>query len=165
MTVAEALRLSPFFAELSPWDLETVKAMMTMQRYARGQALLVEGEPGEAMFLLLEGRVAVTERDARTGNRRRLQTAEPGEVIGFMSLIDVRPLDVSCTAIDDVAVAALSRTAFDVVRTAGAHIAFHLQSCIFRHLQRELLIARGALVRGVFGAGGRDRVILPHVVA
>lgn len=165
MTVSEALRASPFFADLSPWDLETLRTMMIVKRYSPGAMLMREGQPGHALFLLLEGRVALTERDPRTGGARRLQTAEPGETLGFLSLIDPRPQEISATAVNDVVAAALTRTAFDVLRRAGAHIAFDLQSCIFRHLQRELLVARGALVRGVFGVAGSERVLLPHVVA
>lgn len=162
MTVAEALRVSRFFGDLSPWDLETVKAMMLVKHYAAGEALVTEGEPAEALFLLLEGKLTVTARD---GARYYQQTVEPGETVGFMCLIDPRPHEIGCTAAENATVALLSRAAFDMLRSAGAHIAFHLQACIFRHLQRELLLARSALVREAFGMPGGDSPSLPHVVA
>lgn len=165
MTVTDALRVSPFFTGLSPWDLETLRSAMAVRRYARGEALIVEGRPGDGLFLLLEGQVDVIERDGGSGNPRRLQSVEPGEIIGFLSLVDTRPQEVTCTAVDDVTAASLSRTAFAVLRSAGPQIAFHLQSCIFRHLHRELLVSRRALTQGVFGLPSSERALLPHVVA
>lgn len=165
MTVTEALRVSPFFTGLSPWDLETLRSAMAVRRYARGEALIAEGRSGEGLFLVLEGRAEVTERDDRSGTPRRLQTVEPGEIVGFLSLIDARPQEVTCTAVDAVTAALLSRTAFGVLQSAGPQIAYQLQSCIFRHLHHELLVSRRALARGVFGLPASERALLPHVVA
>ena len=58
-----------------------------------GHALFREGEPGETMFVVIEGAVEVT-RDGRV-----IETIGAGEIIGELALIDTGPRSASAITV------------------------------------------------------------------
>jgi len=47
----------PLFAEVSPGALEELARASRVRRYAAGQVLWTEGDPGEALLVLQEGQL------------------------------------------------------------------------------------------------------------
>jgi CRP/FNR family cyclic AMP-dependent transcriptional regulator len=100
-----------FLDALSEGQVADLRALGRPRRHAVGDRLFNEREPGDAVLVLLSGRVklsCVTEggREAVLGIR------EPGELIGEMSAIDRAPRSASATALEPVEVLALSSEAF-----------------------------------------------------
>ena len=50
----------PFFAGLSPADLNLVKPLFTLESHQAGAAIISENEEGDEMFILVRGRVRVS---------------------------------------------------------------------------------------------------------
>jgi CRP/FNR family cyclic AMP-dependent transcriptional regulator len=100
-----------FLDALSEGQVADLRALGRSRRFAVGDRLFNEREPGDAVLVLLSGRVklsCVTEggREAVLGIR------DPGELIGEMSAIDRAPRSATATALEPVEVLALSSEAF-----------------------------------------------------
>ena len=79
-----------------------LKIILLKKRFANGQPLFQEREPGHEAYLIRSGYVSIWKDDA--GRRVELATRGPGEIIGEMALIDNSPRSASVTAKGDVEV-------------------------------------------------------------
>ena len=75
-------------------------------RYERGKVILTEGQVGVFMYVVMEGRVAVSIRGSV------VEKIGPGGVFGEMALVDQSPRAASATAETDCALLAINRNAF-----------------------------------------------------
>ena len=109
-----------FMDALADGEAEALRALGRVRRFPVGAALFNEREPGDAVFVLLSGRVklsCVTE----AGREAVLGIREPGELIGEMSAIDDAPRSATATTLEPVEVLTVSREAFVgfLARTPG----------------------------------------------
>jgi signal transduction histidine kinase/RimJ/RimL family protein N-acetyltransferase len=74
------------FADLGPRELARVRAVATEVSLAPGGILITEGDPGDALFVLLEGTLAVSRR-AGSGEVS-LTTVGPGAVQGEIAVLE-----------------------------------------------------------------------------
>src|SRR5207344_3073620 len=72
------LRRVPLFQQLSPEDLQRIASVATERWFEEGQPLVREGEAGDEMFVIVEGRVRVVHR-AEDGSERTLRTYGDGD--------------------------------------------------------------------------------------
>lgn len=72
-----------------------------------GDTLCAEGDPPDALFLLVEGRVVVSRRDAANRDRT-LATLEAPAMFGHMGLVDGSARSASCLASGDTLVISLN---------------------------------------------------------
>ncbi len=74
------------FADLGPAELARVRSVATEVSLAPGAILITEGDPGDALFVLLEGTLAVSRR-AGSGEVS-LTTVGPGAVQGEIAVLE-----------------------------------------------------------------------------
>jgi hypothetical protein len=94
------LRQVPLFAWLDPDDLEQLATRVEERHYEPGANLCVEGEAGDAVYLLVRGRVRVF-----TGagpDERTLSELGQGACIGEMAVFDHAPRSATVRALDRV---------------------------------------------------------------
>jgi CRP-like cAMP-binding protein len=77
-----------------------------MVRYERGKVIMVAGQTGALMYVVLEGRVEISIRGAV------LERVGPGGVFGEMALIDQSPRSANAAAETDCALLAINRNVF-----------------------------------------------------
>jgi CRP-like cAMP-binding protein len=75
-------------------------------RYDRGKVIMVAGQTGALMYIVLEGKVAISIRGAV------VERVGPGGVFGEMALVDQSPRSANAAAETDCALLALNRTVF-----------------------------------------------------
>jgi CRP/FNR family transcriptional regulator, cyclic AMP receptor protein len=83
----------------------------TRRAFPRGAALMYEGEPGERVMILEDGRVKVT-RIEPGGHETLLSIRDPGDLIGEVSLIDERPRLATVTALEPVRALVIASSVF-----------------------------------------------------
>ena len=76
----------PLLSNLPRNELDYLAATLQVVNLAAGEVLFREGEPGESLFIILEGRLAVL-LALDTPDERQLAVFGPGEFIGEMSLL------------------------------------------------------------------------------
>jgi CRP/FNR family cyclic AMP-dependent transcriptional regulator len=99
---------SPLFENFNLAEIRLMSHFMQVYRAELGVEVIREGEPGDFMMLLLEGRIEVMKRD-RWNAPRLIAVLEPGKTVGEMSMIDGEPRFATCVAADRCLLAVLSR--------------------------------------------------------
>ena len=102
---------SPLLEDFTLDEADIVGAGMFGARAMAGQVLVEEGQVGDWMLLLLSGTVDVTRRICEGDEVARLAVIRAGAAVGEMSMLDGEPRYASCTAIDAVEFAVLTRQA------------------------------------------------------
>jgi NTE family protein/lysophospholipid hydrolase len=114
-SVQLALHLARLFPGLDGEALHALGAGVDWVALRGGEWLFREGEPGDAAWLLISGRLrAVQERD---GAERTLNEIAAGETVGEMALLSDAVRSASVYAVRDSQLARLSSKAFDELTT------------------------------------------------
>jgi CRP/FNR family transcriptional regulator len=100
----------PLFAELAPGMLAVLEAESRVRRYPEGQVLFSEGDPGETLLILEEGRVKVS-RFMAVGQENVLAVQEAPASFGELALVDGAPRSATVIAHTPVVVRMLPRAA------------------------------------------------------
>jgi CRP/FNR family transcriptional regulator, cyclic AMP receptor protein len=89
-------------------EVKLLAQFMHVYRAERGVEILREGDGGDFMLMLLEGKVDVHKRD-RWNTPQLLATVDAGRTLGEMSMIDGEARFATCTAVGTVMIAVLDR--------------------------------------------------------
>lgn len=104
-----AFRRTHICRYLSEQETEKLLAEGTLRRLGAGQLLFRAGDPGESLFVILQGRVHVF-RELKGGVVKTLVVLGYGSIIGEVAVIDRQERSASIAALDDSALFELSRT-------------------------------------------------------
>jgi CRP/FNR family cyclic AMP-dependent transcriptional regulator len=92
----------------SSGEVRLLAHFMDAYRADVGVEIMREGESGDFMMLLIEGKVEVQKRD-RLNEPRPIAEVDAGRTLGEMSMIDGEPRFASCMAIEPALIAVLDR--------------------------------------------------------
>jgi CRP-like cAMP-binding protein len=98
-TLALALSRCPLFEGLDEVALEDLSQRVVVQHIAGGTAVFERGDPGDALYLLLRGRLKVLV----PGEAGRIVVVElePGDHVGEFALLSDKPRSASVVATRD----------------------------------------------------------------
>ena len=102
----DALMHAPLFSALDAEAATALRASMVESRVPRGDVIFAEGEPGDRMYVILDGKVKLGQTSV-DGRESLLAVLGPGEVFGELSLFDPGPRTATATAVTDVVVIGL----------------------------------------------------------
>jgi CRP/FNR family transcriptional regulator, cyclic AMP receptor protein len=102
------IKFSPLFENFNRTEIELMCGFMRVYRATPGIEIIGEGESGDFMILLIEGRIEVFRQD-RWKSPRLIALIDPGQSLGEMSMIDGEPRFASCFAGETCLLAVLSR--------------------------------------------------------
>jgi CRP/FNR family cyclic AMP-dependent transcriptional regulator len=92
----------------STGEVRLLAHFMDVYRAEPGMEIIREGEGGDFMLLVIEGRVDVNKRD-RWNTPQLIAQVEAGRALGEMSMIDGEPRFATCVALDPTLIAVLDR--------------------------------------------------------
>ena len=92
----------------SPAEVRLLSHFMGVYRAEAGGEIIREGDGGDFMLMLIEGKVEVLKRD-RWSTPQLIAVVETGKTLGEMSMIDGEPRFATCIAVEAVLVAVLDR--------------------------------------------------------
>ena len=99
MNKVSILQQSPLFNKLLPAELETLAEVTQERRFEEGENIILEGESGDALFIIVEGLVEVLRSDSR-GEEKSLATLKSPDFFGEMALIDKNNRSATVRAIE-----------------------------------------------------------------
>lgn len=99
--IFQQLVQTPLFAGLDELESAVLFGIADQQVVRQGATLCNEGDPGDSLYVLLEGTVEVLKKDA-SGTQQSLAKLARGAVIGEMSLLSESPRSASILAITDL---------------------------------------------------------------
>jgi CRP-like cAMP-binding protein len=90
--------------QLNDVDVEWLAHNGERRRLSAGEVIVREGEPLDALFITLNGQLAVTLRDGR-----QVAQLGVGEVVGEIAFVDSSPPSATVTALGDALVLSLAK--------------------------------------------------------
>jgi len=103
-----------FFASMNMGLLEKILARINYYQYAAGEKICKQGDPGDAFYVIGEGKLTVSIREAFLFSRT-LATLSPGDCFGEMALLDRKPRNATVTSAEPSKVFVLTVEQFDQV--------------------------------------------------
>jgi len=112
---AALLAKAPLFADLEPSELLRLGALARRRAYGKGDYIFHQGDAGDALFVLMDGRVKVA-TISEDGDEMILATLHPPDVFGELALIDGGPRSASIQTLEPTTALTLTRaTLLDLV--------------------------------------------------
>ena len=108
---AARLEAAGVLGVLRPEQLHELASDHEERTYAAHESIIRQGEIGESMFIITEGRVAVSVR-ALAGHSVHVRDLETGDYFGEMSLLTGEPRTATVTALSETRVLEVGRVAF-----------------------------------------------------
>ena len=103
----DVLREAPLFRELDDEAAVALRASLTETRLRRGEVLFREGDSGDKLFIVTEGKVKLG-KSSSDGRENLLAILGPGQMFGELSLFDPGPRSATVTAVTDCTMKSLS---------------------------------------------------------
>jgi len=102
------LQRSPLFRGLAQASLDQVAALATQRSYHKGEVVCSQGDPGDALYGIVSGRVRISTGDA-DGREIFLNIMEPGDTFGEIALLDGGARTASAIAMEKCELVSLRR--------------------------------------------------------
>lgn len=114
MVERDALREVYLFGRLPEATLKRLAAALERRSYDEGAVLFHKGDPGDEMYIIEEGAVAIFEpSETEPGEERPLRIFREGGTLGEMALIDREPRTLSARAVQPTQMLILKSSDFD----------------------------------------------------
>lgn len=91
------IRDVPLLARLPDEDVSLLASRGRVRRYNAGTTIFHEGDPGDALYVVVDGRVRIT-RLSGSGSEATLAIVSKGDCFGEFALLDSRPRSATATA-------------------------------------------------------------------
>lgn len=126
------LKSIDLFSQIPGEDLSQIAQITDEVQYEEGDEIFHEGDPGDSLYLVIEGRVRV--------HRGGSEVAVLGErqVFGEMALLDSEPRSASVLAITDLTLLKIARDDFTEILAEKAEIAQGIIKVLTRRLRNTL---------------------------
>ena len=161
MNSVDFLSTVPLFAGIDPAELEQLSEVTREKQYPKGSVIVFEDDPGDALFIVREGRVKVV-LVSEDGREVILGVLGVGEHFGELSLIDEQPRSAHVIAMEDATLLVLRRDDFKRRVEVTPQLAWALLVELSRRLRRAdgqigglvLLDVPGRIARLILDAAG-----------
>jgi CRP/FNR family transcriptional regulator len=125
----------PLFAALDSESAAALEAMLTTRSVARGHVVFREGDEGDRLFIVIDGKVKIS-RAAADGRENLLAVLGAGEMFGELSLFDPGPRTATVSAVTDSTLASLDHDDLRPLLVERPGVAVELLQALAQRLRR-----------------------------
>jgi CRP/FNR family transcriptional regulator len=125
----------PLFAALDSDSAAALEAMLTTRSVARGHVVFREGDEGDRLFIVIDGKVKIS-RAAADGRENLLAVLGSGEMFGELSLFDPGPRTATVSAVTDSTLASLDHDDLRPLLVERPGVAVELLQALAQRLRR-----------------------------
>ncbi len=130
------LKDSALFDSLTPLELKIIDGLMHERRYLADEIIFDEGEEGQALYLVMSGRVIIS-RQFGSG-REIVAELSAGSFFGDLALLDNAPRNAQTRALDNCELAVFFRADFMGLMETDPVIGYKISLALARHVGRRL---------------------------
>ncbi|MBI2780579.1 MAG: Crp/Fnr family transcriptional regulator [Chloroflexi bacterium] len=130
-----AMARSPLFHGIGGDELTRIAQTMTRRRFRRDEVIFHEGDPGDSLHVVVEGRVKIT-RESAEGDEAIVVILAPGDSFGELVLLDGAPRSATATAMEPSVTMTMARATFVELVESGSPFRAQLLIGIARRIRR-----------------------------
>ena len=132
---------SPLFKDLADKEIESLGSIFTCSKVAEGKTVFIENMPGEALYLIAQGTVQISQMLAEV-DEQELTTLEAGDIFGEMAVIDGESRLVTARIIKDATLYSLNRKNFTKLTSDNPRLGQQLTLNIARIFSAKIRSAK-----------------------
>lgn len=126
------LKQVPLFRDIPGEEVAGLLAIVEEADFAPGAVILRQGDAGDALYIVVEGRVAID-----VDGQRRPGRIGPRDVIGELSILTGEPRAATCTAETDVVALRIRRDPFWELMREHPEVSLGVIRILVTHLRRD----------------------------
>ena len=131
----DVVRRAPLFSALDDEASRALQAEMTRTRMERGDVLFREGDRGDTLYVIAEGKIKLG-RSSPDGRENLVAVLGPGEMFGELSLFDPKPRTMTATAVAETQLLGLGNESLTAVLTGRPEVSKALLGALAQRLRR-----------------------------
>ncbi|MGI9084614.1 MAG: Crp/Fnr family transcriptional regulator [Aeromicrobium sp.] len=131
----DVLRQAPLFSGLDDDAAHALEESMTAVTLKRGEVLFNEGDEGNQLYVVIDGKVKLG-RTSADGRENLLAILGPSQMFGELSFFDPGPRSATATAVTDVELMGLGHDALSPVLAKHSDVALALLHQLAGRLRR-----------------------------
>lgn len=136
-TNLELLRSLPIFAALSPEELGKIAELCEMKSWESGEYIFREGEPGNRLFIIVEGGVRIS-REIPGAGEEALAVLKRGTLFGEMAVFDKSERSTDAISHGGTTALTISRSEFEMLLEFNRDLAYKVLWAVVRMLSGRL---------------------------
>ncbi|MBS4021825.1 MAG: Crp/Fnr family transcriptional regulator [Dethiobacter sp.] len=146
----EYLKKVPFFTGLTDSELGLVGAVMIEKKYDKNTLIFMEGDRGEALFVIHQGRVKISKSTA-DGREQILHILRDGDIFAEVVLFDRGPYPATAEAVEDTVVWLLLNAAMEQLLQSHPLLGVKLLRVMSKRLRQAQLLIRDLALHDAYG--------------
>ncbi len=131
----DILARTPLFGGLPEDQLQAVCAIAVTRRFAKGEIVFTEGQPGSGFYVVMNGRVKIFKVSAE-GKEQILHIFGPGEPFGEVPVFSGKPFPASAEAIEKSRLIFFPKQAFVDLISAMPSLALNMLAVLSMRLRQ-----------------------------
>ena len=155
----EFLKSIPYFSGLSPTELASIKQLVFEKTADRGEIILLEGEPAEALFFVASGAMKVFKTSAE-GKEQILNIVRPGESFNDVPVFDDGLNPASAQAMGPVVLYGLRKSELQVILQNSPQVALNVIKVLAERVRQLVSLVEDLSFRHVIGRVAK--ILLEH---
>ncbi|MFC1938318.1 Crp/Fnr family transcriptional regulator [Chloroflexota bacterium] len=144
------LKSIPYFSRLSADELDSVKELIYEKNVERGDIIIFEGEPAEALYFVSTGAVKLF-RTSVDGKEQVLNIVRPGDSFNDVPIFDGGPNLVSAQAMGPVSIYGILKHDLNVFIQEHPRIAINIVNVLATQLRHLVSLVEDLSFRPVLG--------------
>ena len=139
---------------LSAAEMKLLATFSTEERFREGSMIFREGEQGDKLYIVLDGRVRISKFIPGVGEEA-LTVLDRGDFFGEMALIDEKPRSADAKSHDgDATVLSIDRATLNEILSMDPHASLQFLNLLCRMISRRLREINDKIVQWKYMSGG-----------
>jgi CRP/FNR family transcriptional regulator, cyclic AMP receptor protein len=139
---------------LSAAEMKLLATFSTEERFREGSMIFREGEKGDKLYIVLDGRVRISKFIPGVGEEA-LTVLDRGDFFGEMALIDEKPRSADAKAHEqDATVLSIDRATLNEILSMDPHASLQFLNLLCRMISRRLREINDKIVQWKYMSGG-----------
>ncbi len=144
------LKKVPIFAELSDEQLHRIAQFVIDRQYRKSQIIFGEGDPGEALFFIKQGKIKLTKTTV-DGREQILAIRGTGEIFAEVVLFDGGPYPATAEVIETANIGIIRNQDIDLIIRENVDIAVSLLKIMSKRLRQAQTALKDIALKDVYG--------------
>jgi CRP-like cAMP-binding protein len=139
---------------LSAAEMKLLATFSSEERFRAGSLIFREGDAGDKLYIILEGRVRISKFIPGVGEEA-LAVLDRGDFFGEMALIDAKPRSADAKAHEsDATVLSIDRATLNEILSMDPHASLQFLNLLCRMISRRLREINDKIVQWKYMSGG-----------